>query len=111
MVFIQVCGDDDLESVAPQFLGGLYTNLVAQLRCDLARLKALIPMPSDVPIVLAKLLLGEDHLLQGNFFYAVDGGNIVASIRLFRVLCIGKDIEKILQVRRCRLRRIFYIFN
>ena len=59
MVFIQMGGDDNLESVAPQFLCGLYTNLVAQLRCDFARFEALVSMPSDVAIVLAKLLLGE----------------------------------------------------
>lgn len=58
MVFIQMGGDDDLESVAPQLLGGLHTDSVAQLRCDLAWFEALISMPSDVAIVLSKLLLG-----------------------------------------------------
>ena len=40
MVFIQMSGDDNLESVAPQFLCGLYTDLMAKLRCDLARFEA-----------------------------------------------------------------------
>ena len=111
MVFIQMSGDDNLESVAPQFLCGLYTDLMAKLRCDLARFEALIPMPGDIAIIFSKLLFGEDHLLQGDLLHAVNGGNITALIRFFGVLGVGKDIEKILQRRIIRLRRIFYIFN
>ena len=68
MFFIQMGGDDDFKTVAPHLLCQLHANLVGKLRRDLLRLKALIPMPSDIAVRLTAALLGKNHLSQRRFF-------------------------------------------
>ena len=111
MLPVQMGGDDDLEAIAPHFLCGLDANSVALLRRHLSRFEALVSVPCDIAVVLAELLLGQDHLLQSDLLDAVDGGDIFAMVSLVRVLGIGKDIKKILHRRINRFCRIFHIFN
>ena len=113
MFFVQMCGDDNLKAVAPHLLCQLYANLVGELRCDLLRLEALIPVPSDIAVRFSVTLLGEDHLPQRRFFQTVDGGDILALLRGLRALDIGKHIIEVLQLRYFRLRLfgIFYIVD
>ena len=96
MLLVEVGGDDDLKAVAPHLLCQLYANLVGKLRCDLLRLEALIPMPSDIAVCLTVTLLGEDHLPQRRFFQTIDGGDILTLLRGLRALDIGKHIIEVL---------------
>lgn len=63
VVFIQMRSDYNLEPIAPHLLCQLDTDLMCQLRFHFAYLEALITVPRDIVIVLAVLLLGQDHLL------------------------------------------------
>ena len=58
MFLVQMGADDDLKAVAPHLLCQFHADLVGKLRCDLLRLEALIPMPSDIAICLTVTLLG-----------------------------------------------------
>ncbi len=75
VAFVQVGGDDDLESVAPHFMGQLHADLVAPLRGNFSRFEALIAMPGDIVVLFAIPLFCQDHLLQSRLLQAVDGGN------------------------------------
>ena len=96
MFLVQMGGDDDLEAVAPHLLCQLHADLVGKLRCDLLRLEALIPVPSDIAVRLAVTLLGEDHLPQRRFLQTVDGGDILALLCGLRALDIGEHIVEVL---------------
>ena len=52
MPFVQMRSDDDLEPITPEVIRRLHADLMAELRCDLAGLEALIAMPGDVAIGL-----------------------------------------------------------
>ena len=58
MTFIQMRGDDDLEPITPQVSCRFHADLMAELRCDLAGLEALITMLGDITVGFGKLLLG-----------------------------------------------------
>ena len=77
-----------MKVITPKLFRCLYADPVTQLRCDFSRFKTLIAVPGDISIVLAELLFGEDHLLQGDLLYAVDGGDKIALGGFFRVLGI-----------------------
>ncbi|CCY67715.1 unknown [Clostridium sp. CAG:678] len=68
MVFIKVGGHDNLKPITPHFLCQFQSDFVCLLWCNLIRLKALIPVPSDISVVLSVLFFGEYHLLQSNLF-------------------------------------------
>ena len=74
VAFVQMGGDDELKLLAPHLTSQLYTDLMAPLRGDFSRFEALVPMPGDVVVLLAVLLFGQDHLLEGRLLQAVDDG-------------------------------------
>ena len=63
MIFIQMRSDYDLETIAPHLLCQLNADLMGHLWFHFAYLKALVAVPCDIVIVLAVLLLGQNHLL------------------------------------------------
>ena len=70
---------------------------MALFRRDLSRLEALVAVPRNITVLLAVALFGENHLLQGNVFLAVDSGNELAARCLVWIPGAGKHIEEILQ--------------
>ena len=112
MPFVQMRSDDDLEPITPEVLRRLHADLMAELRCDLAGLEALIAMPGDVAIGLVKLLLGQNHLLYGGLSGAVDGGDIGAVCSGCGTLHISCRIPEILQIRdRAGFVRVFGVVD
>ena len=92
MFLVQMGADDDLKAVAPHLLCQFHADLMCKLRRDLLRLKALIPMPSDIAVRLTVALLGKDHLPQRCFLQTIDGGDILTLLCGLRTLDIGKHI-------------------
>ena len=84
---------------------------MALFRRDLSRLEALVAVPRNITVLLAVALFGENHLLQGNAFLAVDGSNKLAACCLVWILGVGKHIEEILQSWLHRLFRILHIVH
>ena len=87
-------GDDELKLLAPHLTSQLYTDLMAPLRGDFSRFEALVPMPGDVVVLLAVLLFGQDHLLEGRLLQAVEGGDKGAVRGFLRVLDIRNTLKK-----------------
>lgn len=88
-------------------------KFVGELRRDLLRLEALIPVPSNISVGLSVAFLGENHLPQSGFLQAVKGSDILALLCGLRALHIGKHIVQVLQLRRFGLRLfgILYIVD
>ena len=99
MLLVQMCGDDDLKAIAPHGLCGHYADLVTELRGDLAGLKALVAVPCDKTVCLAKLLFGQNHLPHGGLSGAVDGSDILTVCRRLGALGIPGGVPEILQIR------------
>ena len=109
VAFVQMGGDDELKLLAPHLTSQLYTDLMAPLRGDFSRFEALVPMPGDVVVLLAVLLFGQDHLLEGRLLQAVEGGDKGAVRGFLRVLDIRKHIEEVLGALGDGFRRVFHI--
>ena len=98
MALIQMGGHNDLKIPAPHLFGKLNSDSMAFLCGNLSRLEALISVKRDVPVSLVILLLGQDHLLNGGLFQAVDGGDILPLRCGFRPLDVTSRVPEIGQV-------------
>ena len=83
---------------------------MSQIRRHLAYLEALIPVPRNILVILSVLPLGEDHLLQGDLFSAVDGVHILLG-GFIGTADVIEDMEEILRSLRYRLIRILHIVD
>ena len=109
MLLVQMGGDNDLKPISPHLPCQLHPQSVTLFRRDFSGLEALVAVPRNITVLLAVTLFGENHLLQGNVFLAVDGGNELAARCLVWILSVGKHVEEALQFRPHRLFRVFHI--
>ena len=84
---------------------------MALFRRDFSRLEALVAVPRNIAVLLAVALFGKNHLLQGNVFLAVNGGDELAARCFIRILGVREHIEEILQSRLHRLFRVLHIVH
>ena len=84
-VSVRVRGYYHLESITPQFFCQLHSDGVCFIRCDLARLEALISMIRYIASCLAEAELGRVKLVAGIFHAAVDACRVVQFLGLVLV--------------------------
>ena len=111
MLLVQMGGNNNLKPIPPHLPCQFHPQSVALFRRNFSRLEALVAVPRNITVLLAVTLFGENHLLQGNVFLAVDGGNELAVRCFIRILGVREHIEEILQSGLHRLFRIFHIIH
>ena len=91
-------GNHDLESVAPEFLRQLHSDLVGFLRRHLVSVEALHAVSAHDSSRLVEALFGNVELFSRILHIAVDPGSEVLLLRFDFVGSVGNDIRKRLPV-------------
>ena len=86
IICIKVCSNNNFVIPAPHTPCGFHTDFVRFLRCNLARLKALIPVIRYIAARFAKAFFRCRHTLICSFCIAVDTRHIHTLIR-FLIIC------------------------
>ena len=96
-----MCGNNNLKSLAPNFVGKLHSNLLCHFRRYIRFLKTEITVICLNTLCLSVLLLDRYKLVTSNRHITVDTFHIKLLLCFFFVLCISKNISKCLILFRC----------
>ena len=86
IICIKVCGNNNFVIPVPHTPCGFYPDFMCFLRCNLTRLKALIPVIRYIAACFAKAFFRCRHTLICSFCIAVDTRHIHTLIR-FLIIC------------------------